>query len=83
MSIETWKAEFYPVPADDESLDTDVKRVEHSLRGTLAVDYPTEFLGMANPGTATVTTNDQHEARRNAVALDAPVGRNSFQNGKD
>ena len=32
MSIETWKAEFYPVPADDESLDTDVKRVEHSLR---------------------------------------------------
>ena len=32
MSIETWKAEFYPVPADDKSLDTDVKRVEHSLR---------------------------------------------------
>lgn len=31
MSIETWKKEFMPVPANHPSLDTDRKRLEHSL----------------------------------------------------
>ena len=32
MSIETWKDEFYPIPADDKRLRTRVACLEHSIR---------------------------------------------------
>lgn len=32
MSVETWKGEFYPTPADSPELDTDEKRILHSLK---------------------------------------------------
>jgi len=32
MSIETWKPEFYPIPADDKRLRTRVACLEHSIR---------------------------------------------------
>lgn len=32
MSIETWKEKFFHVPADAPSLDTALKRLDHSIR---------------------------------------------------
>jgi len=32
MTLETWKKEFYPVPADDPSIDTSMKATLHSLQ---------------------------------------------------
>jgi hypothetical protein len=32
MSLATWIAEFYPVPAGDPSIDSEIKLIEHSLR---------------------------------------------------
>lgn len=32
MTLRTWKDEFYPVPADDPSIETDLQAIEHSLR---------------------------------------------------
>ena len=42
-------------PSDEEFLDH--ARNEYGTDGTLAIDFPTEFRGMTNPGTATVTPN--------------------------
>lgn len=42
-------------PSDEEFLDH--ARAEYGTDGTLEIDYPTEFRGMTNPGTATVTPN--------------------------
>ena len=32
MTLKTWKDEFYPVPADDPSIETDLQAIKHSLR---------------------------------------------------
>lgn len=32
MSLATWIAEFYPVPAGDPSIDSEIKLIDHSLR---------------------------------------------------
>ena len=32
MSINSWKKEFYSIPAESECLDTDLKRIDHSLQ---------------------------------------------------
>lgn len=32
MSLETWKAEFYPIPAADGSIKTNLQAVQHSLK---------------------------------------------------
>lgn len=32
LTYADWASEYYPVPADDQSLDTDVKRVQHAMR---------------------------------------------------
>lgn len=32
MSIESWEAEFLPIPASSKSLDTDEKRIDHAVK---------------------------------------------------
>jgi len=51
-------------PSDEEFLDH--AREQYGMDGTLTleIDYPTEFRGMSNPGTATVTPNVEVEPRR-------------------
>lgn len=31
MNFDDWKDKYYPVPADSETLDNDIKRLEHSI----------------------------------------------------
>jgi len=63
-------------PSDDEFLE--YAMASYGTTGTLEVYEPTDFRGMTNPGTATVTPNINVSGSPEGDPLDVTVGR-----GKD